>query len=96
MRATRRTCTYLGLSDVHATDVCRLDIAYLATALGRELTDAVHAVVRVRAEDVRAARAEGERLADELERGAGVRGEYDGVAGWGTEEVEDGLACLAG
>ena len=87
---------HLCFLDIASADVCGGDVADVRACGGGERADTVHAVVRVRAEDVRAARAEWEGLADELEGGARVRGEYDGVTGWGAEEVEDGLACLAG
>ena len=77
---------YLGFVDLQAAVIGRVDVVYRGTTAEGELADAVHAVVRIGAEHEGACLAEGEGLADELERACGVGCEDDGVAGWCAEE----------
>lgn len=66
------------------------DIAHLGPSCGCVSPEAVHAVVRVLADDEVCVRAEGVRFAHEFQGGGGIRGEYHGVFVWaGVEEGED-------
>lgn len=58
---------YLGVRRVKTPAWCSLDVMDLGVALQGELPDAVNAIMRVCAQDVRASFGEGEGLADKLE-----------------------------
>lgn len=67
---------------------------YLRLLLGRELPDAVHAIVRIGSEHQAAAFFKGERLPHKFQSPGGVGSEDDGVTRRRPEERQDGLTCL--
>ena len=95
-RAKGGSRPYMCFFDVEPAVALRSKVVDVSAGLGREAPDAVDGVVRVGTENIAASLAEGEGLADELERSGGIRREDDGIALRGVEEVEDGGTCLCG
>lgn len=92
-KAYRREA-YLGCGEIEAACGGGGDVVCLGSTTGGKLADAMQTVVGVSTKEVSAVLCEGIGLSDELEGGAGVGGEDNGVA-WGSiKKSEDGLACL--